>query len=452
MTARAPGKPRTGAARARRAAWTSLVTFATASARLRGDSSKREGWCVVRVLHVLHTSLPVIAGYTIRSDYIIRHQASHGMRPAVVSSAQHPSGEALREEIDGIPYFRTPEPSGKKLPVVRELSLMRALHVRVEEAIRELRPDVVHAHSPMLVGLPALAAARRAGLPLVYEVRDLWENASVDRGKFAEDSAPYKAAAGLETIVFKYADATVTICESLKNAIAPRVRSRDALYVVGNGVDADKFAPREAPPAAWERFGLAGKKIIGYVGTFQPYEGLQTLLAAIGDIAREVPEAHVVITGAGGQEMELKAFARERGVESKVTFTGRVPHDEVFNIYAMASLMVYPRIRTRTTELTTPLKPLEAMSMARAVMVSDVPAMGELVRYGETGFVFKAGDSADLTKRCVEALKDPVRLEQVGKNAREWILKERQWPTLLARYPAVYEKAIAARRAQGASS
>ncbi|WP_437318392.1 glycosyltransferase [Sorangium sp. So ce385] len=403
----------------------------------------------MRVLHVLHTSLPVIAGYTIRSDYIVKHQAEHGMRPAVVTSAQQGSGDALKEEIGGISYWRTREPSGKKLPLVRELSLVRALEARVEDAIREFQPDVVHAHSPMLVGLPALAAARRFGLPLVYEVRDLWENASVDRGKFAEDSVPYKIAAGLETVVYKYADATVTICESLKNAVAPRVRSTDALYVVGNGVDSDKFAPREAPPGAWERFGLAGKRLIGYVGTFQPYEGLQTLIASIGDIAREIPDAHVVITGAGGQEMELKAFARERGVESKVTFTGRVPHDEVFNIYAMASLLVYPRIRTRTTALTTPLKPLEAMSMARPVMVSDVPAMGELVRYGETGFVFKAGDSADLTRRCVEALKDPERLDRVGKSAREWILKERQWPTLLSRYPAIYEQAIAARRGRG---
>ncbi len=399
----------------------------------------------MRVLHVLHMSLPFMAGYTIRSDYILRYQREHGMTPAVVTSAQQMSGATLHEEINGICYWRTPELSGKQPPGVRELRLMHALEGRVGAAIREHRPDVVHAHSPMLVGLPALIAARKAGLPLVYEVRDLWENASVDRGKFAEGSAQYRMARGAETLVFKQADAVVTICEALRNEIAPRVGNRDALAVVANGVDSDRFTPREAPPAAWERWRLGGKKVIGYVGTFQPYEGLQTLIEAIRDIAREVPEAHVVITGAGGQENELRACARERGVEHLVTFTGRVPHDEVFNIYAMASLMVYPRIRTRVTELTTPLKPLEAMSMARAVMVSDVPAMGELVRYGETGFVFKAGDAADLTKQCVEILKKPDLLAEVGRSAREWILKERQWPTLLSRYAGIYERAVAGR-------
>jgi PEP-CTERM/exosortase A-associated glycosyltransferase len=316
-------------------------------------------------------------------------------------------------------------------------------------AIREWQPDIVHAHSPMLIGHPALWAARRAGLPLVYEVRDLWENASVDRGKFREDSLPYRVAAGAETLVFKRADAVITICQALRDAIAPRVRDQDALYVVANGVDSDKFIPREDPPAARERWGLTGKRIIGYVGTFQPYEGLETLIEAMGPIAAELSDAHLVITGAGGQEEQLKACARDKGLTHLVTFTGRVPHDQVYDIYAMASLMAYPRIRTRTTELTTPLKPLEAMSMARAVIVSDVQAMGELVREGETGFTFRAGDTADLAAKCVAILKDTAELAEVGKRARAWILRERHWPTLLAQYGTIYERAIARRGGSG---
>ena len=401
----------------------------------------------MRVLHVLHTSLPYIAGYTIRSDYILRYQREHGMNPAVVSSAQQIGQDAPLEEISGIPHFRTPLLEGKLPPLVREFRLMQSLEQRVATAIREWKPDVVHAHSPMLVGLPALYAARRAGLPLVYEVRDLWENASVDRGKFKENSLPYRAAAGAETVLFKRAEGTVTICESLRNAISPRVRDQGALHVVANGVDSDKFTPREAPASAWKRWGLEGKRVIGYVGTFQPYEGLELLIEAIGEIQKKVPEARLVITGAGGQEEQLKAFTQERSLGHLVTFTGRVPHSEVFDIYAMASLMVYPRIRTRTTELTTPLKPLEAMSMERPVVVSDVPAMGELVRHGETGLVFRAGDSKDLAEKCVSVLNNPTQLLELGRSARAWILKERYWPSLLSRYQSIYEQAIAARQA-----
>ncbi|EYF03025.1 glycosyltransferase [Chondromyces apiculatus] len=402
----------------------------------------------MRVLHVLHTSLPYIAGYTIRSDYIVRTQRDQGIHPAVVTSAQQIGQDAPLDVVHGIPHFRTQPLQGKTPPLVREARLMAALERRVETAIQEWQPDVVHAHSPMLVGLPALYAARRAKLPLVYEVRDLWENASVDRGKFKEDSIPYRATAGAENVVFKSAEATVTICEALRNALVSRVRDPNALHVVANGADSDKFVPREDSAAARERYGLQGKRVIGYIGTFQPYEGLDLLIESMSEIARAIPEAHLVITGAHGQEEQLKALTRERGLDNLVTFTGRVPHDQVYDLYSIASLMAYPRIRTRTTELTTPLKPLEAMSMERPVIVSDVPAMGELVRDGETGFTFRAGDVHHLAQRIVAVLQDPERLQEVGRNARAWILQERDWQTLLSRYASIYEQAIATRKAR----
>ncbi|AKT37786.1 glycosyltransferase [Chondromyces crocatus] len=402
----------------------------------------------MRVLHVLHTSLPYIAGYTIRSDYILRSQRDQGMQPAVVTSAQQIGQDAPLDVVSGIPHFRTQPLQGKNPPLVREARLMTALERRIETAIEEWQPDIIHAHSPMLVGLPALYAARRYHLPFVYEVRDLWENASVDRGKFKEDSLPYRATAGAEDVVFKRADATITICEALRNVLAPRVRDPQALHVVANGADSDKFVPRPDSEATRERYGLQGKRIIGYIGTFQPYEGLELLIEAIGEISRDIPDAHLVITGAGGQEEQLKAFTRDRGLGNLVTFTGRVPHDQVYDLYSIASLMAYPRIRTRTTEITTPLKPLEAMSMERPVIVSDVPAMGELVREGETGFTFRAGDVHDLARRCVAVLKDPDHLATIGRNARAWILRERHWQTLLTQYAGIYEQAIVAYRSR----
>src|SRR5262249_34824186 len=114
----------------------------------------------MRVLHVLHTSLPFICGYSIRSDYIFRCQKEQGMEVAVVTSAQHPNGDSLQEEIDGISYWRTPGLRGRQLPVLRELKLMRTLQQRLESVVAAWNPDIIHAHSPMLVGLPALRIAR----------------------------------------------------------------------------------------------------------------------------------------------------------------------------------------------------------------------------------------------------------------------------------------------------
>lgn len=398
----------------------------------------------MRVLHVLHTSLPFICGYSIRSDYILRLQREQGFEPAVVTSGQQPERPSEREEIDGFTYFRTPPPreGGPKVPFAREARLMRDLARRVEVAIRETRPRLVHAHSPMLVGLPALWAARRAGLPLVYEIRDLWENASVDRGKFTPSSPLYRGARGAEGVLLKRANAVVTICESLRAELAPRVAQSGALSVVANGVDTERFTPRPKNAELARKWGLEGKKVLGYVGTFQPYEGLAVLIRAMTEITAAVPEARLVITGAGGEEPRLREVAAEQRLGEKVVFTGRLPHDQVFDVYALADLLVYPRLMTRTTMLTTPLKPLEAMSMARAVMVSDVPAMRELVKDGHTGVVFRADDQGDLAARAIELLRDENRRRALGAAAREYVVAQRRWPTLVESYQRIYESAL----------
>jgi PEP-CTERM/exosortase A-associated glycosyltransferase len=320
----------------------------------------------------------------------------------------------------------------------------------VEIEARAFRPDVIHAHSPVLVGLPALRVGRRLGIPVVYEIRDLWENASVDRGRFAAGSLLYRVARGLEGYVLRRADAVVTICELLRSELAPRAGRPDKVHVVANGVDVLGFTPQAPDEALRQRLGLTGKELILYAGTFQRYEGLDLLVRAIAEIARQRPQAHLVIVGgsagfAGGagpvspEEQELRAAASEAGAVNHVTFTGRIPHAEVKGLYALADILSYPRRLTLTTALTTPLKPLEGMAMAKAVVASDVPPMKELVQDGSTGLLFRAGDHLDLARKCLDLLSDPRLRTRLGETAREWVVRERQWPALVAGYRKVYE-------------
>ena len=360
----------------------------------------------------------------------------------MVTSAQHPISAQTEEVIDDVRHLRTRLPPGLRSTGVREWALMRALYDNLNETILREHPDVIHAHSPVLVGLPALAAARRNRLPFVYEVRDLWENASVDRGKFAYGSTMYQIARSLESFVLRQADAVVTICETLRNELSERVNPRAQVHVVDNGVELDQFTPREVPREVLLRYGLTGSKLLGYVGTFQPYEGLSTLLDAVASIVSRVPDTQLFITGSGSEEPALKAKVERLGLGKHVVFTGRVPHDEVKHLYSAADIMVYPRNHTRTTALTTPLKPLEAMAMAKPVIVSNVPAMLELVRPDLTGSVFRAGDAADLARTCVDLLKDEPRRHLMGQRARQWVMSERDWAPLVARYRGIYRQAL----------
>lgn len=410
----------------------------------------------MKILHVLHNSLPLLCGYSIRSGYIVNLERAMGMDPWVVTSGQHPNGDAMNETIAGTKYRRTAEAKRSRIPFAREWQLMKSLELEVEAVAREIRPDVIHAHSPVLVGLPALRVARRLNIGMVYEIRDLWENASVDRGRFTANSPLYKLARGLESHVLRNANAVVTICDLLKTELAPRAGRPDKVdrvHVIANGVDAESFHPLPANKELMQRWGLNGKEIVLYAGTFQPYEGLDLLVRAIAEVARQRPQVHLVIVGgsaglAGGsataspEEQQLTAAVQECGIGSHVTFTGRIPHADVKEMYALADVLAYPRRWTRTTALTTPLKPLEPMAMGKPVIASDVPPMKELVSDGVTGLLFKAGDHHDLAEKCLALLRDPARRTSLGLAGREWVLRERQWPSLISQYQGIYESVV----------
>jgi PEP-CTERM/exosortase A-associated glycosyltransferase len=342
------------------------------------------------------------------------------------------------------------------MPFLREWELMADLERTVDGAASDIAPDIIHAHSPVLVGLPALRVARRRGIPMVYEIRDLWENASIDRGKFSKHSLSYRVAHGVESYVLRRADSVVTICEGLRNELASRVPDTRKLHVVANGVDVEAFQPTPPDERVRERWGLAGKQIILYAGTFQPYEGLDLLVRAMPEIVRRLPRAHLVIVGGspgltGGsasltiEERQLRAAVDEHGVFDHVTFTGRIPHDGVREMYAIADVLAYPRRWTRTTALTTPLKPLEGMAMGKPVIASDVPAMRELVTDGITGLLFRAGDYGDLAARCCDLLSNRELMERLGSAGREIACRDRQWSSLVAQYLPIYEQLVRTR-------
>jgi PEP-CTERM/exosortase A-associated glycosyltransferase len=360
----------------------------------------------------------------------------------------------MREEIDGVEHRRTPSYDGKQWPLWREWQLVRRLTREVDQAIRDWRPDLIHAHSPVLVGLPALRVSRRHRLPFVYEIRDLWENALVDRGRFGRRSLQYQLARRGETYVLSRADAVVTICETLKAELRGRLSGMGKVHVVANGVDTEAFTPRPASEDVRRKYKLGGKRIVLYVGTFQPCEGLELLVRSLGRVIERVPDAHLVIVGGsaslayrgastrGTQEEVLDRVVSELHLGEHVTMTGHVPHEEVGDPYSIADCVVYPRILTRTTSLTTPLKPLEAMAMGKAVAVSDLAPMKELVRDGETGLTFAAGDESALAQVCIRLLDNPGLRQGLGRAAREFVVAERQWPSLVRRYRWTYEEAV----------
>jgi PEP-CTERM/exosortase A-associated glycosyltransferase len=402
----------------------------------------------VTVLHVLDHSVPVFSGYSFRSRSIVMFQHRLGLRPVVLTSPKHgPSAEEV-EVHDRIRHYRTPAGTGHRLaraPFVREIFLMLRLARRIAEVARREGATVLHAHSPLLNGVPALWAGRRLKLPVIYEARAFWEDAAVDHGTYSARSSRYRVARGLETFLFRNADAAVTICEGMRQDLIGRGIPPSRLHVVGNGVDTEWFRPTEPDPALATALKLDRGPVFGFIGSFYRYEGIDLLLDVVPELASRLPGARVLLVGGGPEEERLRA--RACGLADHVVMPGKMPHERIRQLYAAIDVFVCPRRRSRLTELVTPLKPLEAMSMSRLVLGSDVGGLAELIQPEVTGMLFEAERPHALVAQAVRAGSDPTLRHRLGQQAREHTTAHRSWERIVAGYHDIYATATA--RARG---
>ncbi len=395
----------------------------------------------MRILHVLDHSIPLHSGYTFRTAAILREQRKLGWDTHHVTSVKHTAPGPLVEEVDGLTFHRTPWTPGPvdKVPVLRERAQMQALEKRLIEVAGQIRPDVIHAHSPVLNAFPALNVGRRLGIPVVYEIRAFWEDAAVDHGTTTEGSLRYRATRAMETRAVQQVDAVTTICEGLRRDLVARGVPEGKITVIPNAVDIDNFAYRvPGDDTLRAELGLTGKRVLGFLGSFYAYEGLDLLLRALPAILREAPDVAVLLTGGGPQDDNLKRLAAELGLQAHVKFTGRVPHAQVQRYYSLVDVLVYPRHSMRLTDLVTPLKPLEAMAQGLLLVASDVGGHKELIRDGETGMLFRAGDADDLARSVLRMLAMAERWPQMREAGRRYVETERNWTVSVARYANVY--------------
>ncbi len=392
----------------------------------------------LRILHVLDHSIPLHSGYTFRTLSILQEQHKLGWKTIQLTTPKHGPTASFQEEVDGLDFYRTPSAHGTGL-----LVQMRLTAHRLAEIVGMTKPDLIHAHSPVLNALPSLWVGRRLHLPVVYEMRASWEDAAIDHGTTVEGSVRYRLSRAMESFALHQADQVTTICEGLRHEIHLRGIPNERITVVPNAVDATQFKfGGHADRALRQRLGLEGATVIGFAGSFYGYEGLHLLIEAARLLLPRHPNLRVLLVGGGPQEHNLKVQAAAAGLGDRVVFAGRVAHTDVQRYYELIDVLAYPRLPIRLTELVTPLKPLEAMAQGRMFVASDVGGHRELVRHGKTGFLFRAGDAAALENAIDYVLAQRDAWPLIRAQARQFVELERTWSASVALYRDVYQRAL----------
>ncbi|WP_448556541.1 TIGR04063 family PEP-CTERM/XrtA system glycosyltransferase [Thalassotalea montiporae] len=399
----------------------------------------------MKVLHVLDHSIPLHSGYTFRTRAILKMQHQLGIETCHVTSPKHGNTEALVEQIDDLLFYRSGSANGilSKLPVLNQWSIIAPLEKRILEVIEREQPDIIHAHSPALNGMAALRAGKKAELPVVYEIRAFWEDAAVDHGTCKEGDLRYQMTRSLESHVVKQADAVTTICQGLKNDLIARGVAENKLTVIPNAVNVEQFeCITEKDNELVEQLQLSNKKVLGFIGSFYAYEGLDLLVSSLPAILEKMPDVCLLLVGGGPQEQNLKSQVAALGLSEHVMFTGRIPHDQVNQYYSLIDLLVYPRKSMRLTDLVTPLKPLEAMAQGRLFLASDVGGHHELIVDKQTGYLFSADNSSALVTKVVDIFQQPQAWSEILANGRAYVEHDRNWKNSVSNYMPVYKKLL----------
>lgn len=409
------------------------------------------------IVHMVGRVLPETqTGYTLRTQYTATAQAARGLRPVIVGQSgivkDHPE-ERQHYTVDGIEYVVLP---GRRR---NEYLLDDWLRSNMEEFARvvlELRPSILHAQSDFFNALIVDVVGKRYGIPTVYESRGFWEESWLSRivnangwthdqdvrfGIYGRPPA-YELRKHAEETVRLLPDHVFTLAEVMREHILESAHGAidpARVTIVPNAVDTEAFPVQERDTDLAARLGLPeGAVTIGYISSIVEYEGIDTLLEAfrIAQLSSDVPMC-LLLVGDGDYAPTLRQHADDADIRN-VYFTGRVAHEEILSYYGLIDIFVVPRKKSDVTDLVTPLKPFEAFSTGRTVVLSDVGALREIAEQCRAVELFRAGDAEDLARVLQRLVADPSHREDLASRAARWVRNHRTWLGNVAEYYRIY--------------
>jgi glycosyltransferase involved in cell wall biosynthesis len=417
-----------------------------------------------RFFYAVNHSFPFSSnGYAVRTHGVATGLVQSGCQVIVASRPGMPWDQAgsdtadvilLSQTIEGVRYIYTRSPSRK------DLMLEKYLEFSVEalaELMRIFKPAAVMAASNWHNALPAAIAAHQLGLPFFYEVRGFWEISQLARDPGWERSPGFAQEVSGETTVAKSAHRVFTLNRFMRDELVRRGVAAERIDLVPNGFPG--WAEDSSVQLSRADLGISSQYVVGYVGSFNVYEGLEELIEAFASVRRHGVNASLLLVGSGepsgfdaGQfgtcqkSAEYRELAEKLGVSEFVYMPGRISPEQTAAYYTLLDVVVIPRRPFAVCEMVSPMKPLEAASHGKRVLMSDVAPLTDLAELCPNFSYFHKGSVASLTEKLVELLKEPVKTVP-----RCEMLAERTWeknvvPMVAAIRACMPEKLALARR------
>jgi len=290
---------------------------------------------------------------------------------------------------------------------------------RLMQAVRDFRPDAIYDRYNSYC-TAAVHTARRSRLPLLLEVNS---PVAYERTEYEHLQLKFpRLAQHYERWICTRADQLFAVSSPLKDHLVNVIGvDPSRIAVLPNGANPATFDPDNSGTTVRERHRLQGCRVIGFVGILRPWHGVEMLMEAFAGLAG--PELRLLVVGDGPIQGDLEALAERLRIGDRVTFTGRIPHTEVRDHVAAMDVAVSPR----ATFYASPMKILEYMAMAKAVVAPDLANIRDIIEHGTSGMLFQP-ESVESLSECLRALLEQDSLRrQLGAEARRQVETRYNW-------------------------
>jgi glycosyltransferase involved in cell wall biosynthesis len=353
-------------------------------------------------------------GYAIRTQGISEALIDAGFDPICFVRPGRPweidtsSDVAVHVKVNGVRHIHTP---WNKIPKNEVERLERTADILTEQ-FKVFRPSSVLVATNHLIGLPAYVAAQRLGIPLLNEVRGFWELSRDARKPGYINTPGFNEERLRNTFVANQASQVFTLNSAMKAELVNQGVKKDKIHLIPNAVNALPRSTLRNQSLA-KSLGLTNEdKVIGFVGSFSSYEGLDVLLEACSELVKKGEKIKLILVG-DNQTLTASSdghVAKNLPADNNdwLIKVGRVPHEQVADYYTLFDVVVIPRKPLKVCQIVPPIKAAEALAYGKRLVVSDVAALAEYVQTYESVIAFEAGKAASLATALQRALKLPA--------------------------------------------
>ncbi|WP_078118917.1 glycosyltransferase family 4 protein [Thiosocius teredinicola] len=287
-------------------------------------------------------------------------------------------------------------------------------------AARRIKPDFIYERYA-LFNFSGVLVARVLKIPVILEVNSPLAMEQADLGQQKLGGLARRA----ERWICNHATVVITVSTPLKQILVDMGVEAERIVVMSNGVDPERFhGRRDAGDAVRARFGLDGKRVVGFVGWVREWHGIEDLVRGMPDWPADLGDVHLLVIGDGPARADIEAAARAVGVAERVHVTGAVEHAQIVEYLAAIDVALQPAATTYAS----PMKIFEYLAMAKPVVSVDQGNTREILTEGENALFFPPGDRPAFVDAVKDMFSDQQRLERMSEAARNTIFnREYLW-------------------------